>query len=423
MSQGRARKKRILYFEATPGIGGSIINVLYPVVTNLDQDRYEPLVLFYWPNPYRERFEAAGVKTIVFDKPRLWQHPAPIAKLQKNTVVRNLQHGSRGSALYHTLGSYVRLSYCLPQILRLARLIKAHDIDLVHINGTTAGSAREIILAAKWVGVPSLCYVQGFNEFQAADRQIAHYVDQFVFCSNAIGEHCMTSGGVTPTKTCTIYPGVVDVEKWSLPYDASQIRREFGWTDQDFVVGNVGRLVGWKGQDVFLKALAGVKQEVPDVKGLIVGEPDKTEEGPNGKPSPFYRHLLALTASLGLTDNVYFTGFRSDIPEILTAIDVLVHSSTEPEPFATAIIEGMMAGCPVVAIKAGGMPEMIQDGVTGLLVPPRDPEAMAQAILFYYRDRVRAKQIAMAGQRRATTDLTAQRHVNEFYTLYETLLT
>jgi glycosyltransferase involved in cell wall biosynthesis len=185
--------------------------------------------------------------------------------------------------------------------------------------------------------------VQGFNEFQAVDQQIARLVDQYVFCSNAIGEHCTTAGKVNPAKGCTIYPGVVDVEKWSQPYDTSQIRREFGWTDQDFIVGNIGRLVGWKGQDVFLKALAEVKREIPDVKGLLVGEPDKMDEGPNGEPSPFYQHLLALTESLNLADNVHFAGFRSDIPEILATIDVLVHSSTEPEPFATAVIEGMMA--------------------------------------------------------------------------------
>jgi glycosyltransferase involved in cell wall biosynthesis len=423
MTQSKLRKKRILYFGVTPGVGGSIINVLYPVVTGLDRDRYEPLVLFYWSNPYRERFETLGVKTIVFEKPRPRRHPTPIAQLQKNRVVRNLQQGNgRGKALYHALGSYVRLSYCIPQILELAKLIKVHDIDLVHINGTSTGSSREIVLAAKLMGVPCICYAQGFSEFQAVDRQIARLIDQYVFCSNAVGEHCMTLGGVIPAKSCTIYPGVPDVEKWFRPYDASRILREFGWSDQDFIVGNVGRLVDWKGQDVFLKAMAEVKREIPDVKGLLVGEPDKTEEGPNGEPSPFYQHLLALTESLKLTDNVCFTGFRSDIPGILAAVDVLVHSSTEPEPFAATVIEGMMAGRPVIATKAGGMPEMVKDGVTGLLVPPRDPKAMAQAILFYYRDQARARQIAIAGQQRARTDLTAERHANEFYALYQTLL-
>lgn len=423
MTQSTARKKRILYFELTPSIGGSIINVLYPVVTNLDRDRYEPLVLFYWPNPYRERFESAGVKTIVFEKSRPWQHPAPIVHLQKTKVIRNLKENKgRGNALYHALGSYVRLSYCIPQIVELAKLIKAHDVDLVHINGTTTGPAREVILAAKLLGVPCLCYVQGFNEFQAVDRQIARLVDHYVFCSNAIGEYCRTSGGIKSAAAHTIYPGVVDVEKWSLPYDASRVRRELGWTDQDFVVGNVGRLVGWKGQDVFLKALAEVKREIPDVKGLVVGEPDRVDGVIQGESSPFYQHLLGLTESLNLTDNVRFTGFRSDIPEVLATIDVLVHSSTEPEPFATAVIEGMMAGRPVVAAKAGGMPEMIEDGVTGLLFPPGDSTAMAQAILSYYRNRSRAKQIAVAGQRRATRDLTAVRHVNQFYDLYQEIL-
>jgi len=423
MEPGTTRKKHVLYFEITPGVGGSIINVLYPVVTCLNRDLYEPLVLFYWPNPYHKRFEASGIKTVIFEKPRARRHVAPIARLQANKVVRKLQQSKgRSSTLYHALGSYLRLSYCIPQIIRLAKFIKAHDIDLVHINGASIGPGREIILAARWVGVPCLCYVQGFDEFQAVDWQIARLVGQFVFCSNAIAEHCTPPRGALPTNACTIYPGVVDVEKWSRPYDASRIRQEFGWTDQDFVVGVVGRLVGWKGQDVFLKALAEVKREVPDVKGLLVGEPDRTDEGPNGEPSPFYQHLLALTESLNLTDDVRFAGFRSDIPEILAAIDVLVHCSTEPEPFATAVIEGMMAGRPVIAAKAGGMPEMIEDGVTGLLALPRDPEAMAQAILFYYRDRDRARQIALAGRKRATTDFTAERHVNEFYALYQTLL-
>lgn len=420
---GRVRKKNIMYIQCSPGIGGSVSNVLHPMVVGLNRDLYEPLVLFYWPNPYRERFEAMGIKTMLFDKPRARRHPGPVAQLQKSELVKGIQRGKDGrSALYYALGSYVRLSYCIPQILRLAELIKISGADLVHLNRDPAVYGREIVLASKLAGTPVICYAQNFSEFQSVDRQIARFVDQYVFCSDAIGEHCVTQGGAVLARSLTIYPGVADVEKWSKPYDTSEVRRELGWSDEDFVVGNIGRLVSWKGQDVFLKALAEAKREIPDIKGLVVGGPIEPAGEQDEQPALFYEQLLALTESLGIRDNVHFTGFRSDIPQIMASIDVLAHSSSEPEPFATVVIEGMMAGRPVVAVNAGGMPEMIEDGVTGRLVPTKDPRAMAQAILLYYRDRTLTKQVAMAGQRMATTQLTAQRHIDKFHTLYHTLL-
>lgn len=346
-----------------------------------------------------------------------------MTKLQQNKLVKALQGGrNRGSGLYHAFGSYVRLSYYLPQILTLARLMKASDVDLVHLNSDPTWHGREIVLAAKLAGLPCVCYAQNFSEFHAVDRHIARLIDRYVFCSNAIGEHCLRMGGANPARGCTIYPGVPDVEKWSQPYDTTRVRHELGLSAQDFVVGNIGRLVPWKGQDVFLKAMALVKREVPGVKGLVVGSPDKAEVGKNGHGASFHEQLLALNASLGLQDTVHFTGFRSDIPEILASLDVFVHSSCEPEPFATAVIEAMMAGRPVVATNAGGMPEMIRDGETGRLVPLKNPQAMAEAILFYYRDRARAGEIALAGKQRATGHLNAQRHINDFEALYQTLL-
>ncbi len=424
MNLNEPRRKRILYVDRAQGIGGSHTNVLYPTIAGLDQEQYEPIVLFYWPNPYREQLEAAGIKTIVFDIPSTSQHPATVARFQKNRMVRDWQQSEgQWSNLYHNLGSYVRLGYSLPQIFRLVKIMKEQQVDLVHLNNNPAGRGREIILAAKLTGAPFICYAQNFSEFWAADRQVARLIDQYVFCSNAIGKHCITLGGAVPAKSRTIYPGVVDVEKWSQSYNSARIRRELGLSEHDFVIGNIGRLTSWKGQDVFLKALAEVKQEAPDIKAIIVGGPTTIAEAKqSGESADFYEYLVALTESLGLVDNVLFTGFRSNIPEILSAIDIFVHSSSEPEPFSTAVIEAMMAGCPVVATRAGGMPEMINHGVTGLLVTIKDSQVMAEAILTYYREGDKMNKISLAGQKRAREDLTAQRHAREFYDLYQTIL-
>jgi hypothetical protein len=159
-----ARVQRILYVETASGVGGSITNVLYPMVVGLDRDRYEPVVLFYWPNPFRERFETLGIKTMLFDRPKPWVHPAPVVKLQQNRMVRGLQKGKgRSRALYHALGSYLQTGYHAPQVWRLAQLIRANHVDLVHLNSVPVKHGREIVLASKFAGRPVICYAQNFS--------------------------------------------------------------------------------------------------------------------------------------------------------------------------------------------------------------------------------------------------------------------
>lgn len=415
----RETTKRILFIEAARGMGGSVINVLYPMVTGLDRSRFTPQVLFYWPHPYQEKLEYAGVETLVFDKPRRVEHSTAITRLQADqasffSTLRTGQTWRR--EFYHAVGSYVRLGYVLPQVARLAQIMKACSADLIHLNRDAGVEGREVVLAAKLAGLPVLCYAQNFSKFFAADRAIASLVDYYVFCSQAIGQHCLAHVGAKSGQTAVIYPGVDDVERWSRPYDVAEIRRSCGWSPDDFVVGNFGRLVEWKGQEIFVRALAEVKRHVPEVKGLIVGG-EPTSSGSN-QPSYFER-LKALVSELDLTRNVHFTGFRADMPALMASIDILAHSSIEPEPFATTVIEGMMAGRAVIAANAGGMPEMVSQDVTGLLVPPRDSQALAHAIRQYYGDRDRARQMALAGQHFAQTRLTARRHIDEFQALYE----
>jgi glycosyltransferase involved in cell wall biosynthesis len=410
---------RILFVETAPGIGGSVTNVLYPLTTGLDRTRYALKVLFYEPNPYRARLEAAGVATQVLDNPVGKDHPPLIAAWQaKHPALFEALRRDRGflRQLYHGLGSYFRVGSVLPTIFRLSGLIRSCGADLVHLNRDHASTGRVVILAAKLAGARVLCYAQNFSEFQHVDRQIARWVDVYVFCSEAIGRHCIAFGGVAPQRqvTRTIYPGVAMPEVWLRNYAVREVRRSLGWSETDFVVGNIGRLVPWKGQEVFLHALAEARRMMPQLKGLIVGGEDRDSPG-------YGDSLKTLAYALGLDANVYFAGFREDIPALMASLDVLVHSSIEPEPFATTVIEGMLAARPIVAMEAGGMPEMIVHRETGLLVPPRDPQAMAQAIRFYAEDRERAEQMGQAARRAALSRLTTQQHIQAIEGLYEML--
>ena len=153
------------------------------------------------------------------------------------------------------------------------------------------------------------------------------------------------------------------------------------------VLAVFGRLHPWKGQQVAMDALA----RLPDDCALwIVGAPLFGEH-------EFEMELRAQARQLGVASRVQFLGFRDDIPTLMRAADIVVHASPWPEPFGRVVVEGMLAGRPVVATRAGGVGEIVSDGQTGVLVPPGDAAAMAQAVQALRADPVRAAAIAAAG--------------------------
>jgi glycosyltransferase involved in cell wall biosynthesis len=140
-----------------------------------------------------------------------------------------------------------------------------------------------------------------------------------------------------------------------------------------FVVGIVGRLAEWKGQDVFLRAFAMAFPD-GDEQALVVGSAMFGEDA-------FADHLMRLASQLGIAERVSFTGFTDDVTSKLADMDVLVHASVVAEPFGQVIVEGMVCGLPVVATRGGGPSEIIEDGVTGLLYEPGNDEELARILL------------------------------------------
>ncbi len=175
---------------------------------------------------------------------------------------------------------------------------------------------------------------------------------------------------------------------------AAETRAALGVPAGAFVVSLFGRFHPWKGQQVLLDALA----VLPRVHVLFVGAPLFGEDA-------FASALQAQAAKTGVADRAHFLGFRSDVPELMRASDAIVHASVYPEPFGRVIVEGMLAERPVIATRAGGVTEIVDDD-TGMLVPPNDAGALVAAIESLAADPARAAQIAARGAVRARAEFS-----------------
>ncbi|MCL5945313.1 MAG: glycosyltransferase family 4 protein [Planctomycetes bacterium] len=182
--------------------------------------------------------------------------------------------------------------------------------------------------------------------------------------------------------------------------------------EQSFpVIVLVGRISPWKGQDIFIRSAGQVLKTFPDCRFQIVGSALFGEDA-------LETQLKQLAASLGVGDRVEFLGFRKDVPEIIAAGTLLVHASTVSEPFGQVIIQAMAECKPVVATRGGGVLEIVDDGVTGLLVPMKDVHAMADAICKILSNPDQAAEMGRAGNKKFLEKFTIEKTIENLQEVY-----
>lgn len=264
-------------------------------------------------------------------------------------------------------------------VFRLVRLIRERNIELIHTHLTSATFIGA--LAARAAGIPCVATLHGFTSafwYRFPPRLIA--------VSNAVKSHFVAQD-VPETRISVLHNGITLADY--VPQVLAAAKVEVAHLPGDPLVGIFGRLVPEKGQDVALDALTQLLPIIPNLKLIIVGDGRCREE------------LGMQVERLEIGRNVEFCGFQSDPRPLMRACDIVLMPSRK-EGFCLSAIEAMALARPVVATNVGGLPEVVGDGVTGILLPPENPAALAEAIQQLLRHPERAAAMGKAGRARVT---------------------
>ena len=294
---------------------------------------------------------------------------------------------------------------------RFARVIKRLRPDVIHAHDPHAVAMASIALSlGGWGdgGGPPLVAARRVDfhlKGNSFSRWKYRQVDCYVAASDAI-RHILLSDGVAPERVVTVHEGI-DVDHVAAA-PAVNIHEAFWLPHHAPVVGNVAALVAHKGQRYLIEAAHLVVKQIPDARFVILGEGELRE------------HLEHLVREHALEKHVLLPGFRTDVLGCIKAFDLFVMSSVT-EGLGTSLLDAMACARPIVATRAGGIPEIVEDGVTGLLVPSRDQHALADAIVRALKDEPLRQRLASAGYARVRERFTVDRMVAETAAVYETL--
>lgn len=378
-------ERRILYVNNGADIYGAS-RCLIRLVKALDRTRYIPLVLLPEDGPLRQKLEALGVE-VVFH-PRL--------SIITRRVIRS----------WRILIFFIEFP---ASVLFLWRLIRRRKIDLVHTNTGVMVSPG---LAAKLAGIPHLWHIRDwFQEFRRIWKPYSSYIlwssDAVIAISQSVASQFADN-----SKISVVYDGCSLDEFHSDDAQAGQdFRRRFG-LGTDFVAGCVGRIKLFrKGQEVLVHAAAILKARGLRPKILIVGTAYPGNES-------HLQSLKDLIHKSGLQDSVILTGELDDVKPAYAAMNVLVLPSAVPEGLGDVMMEAMAMRVPVIATNIGGPLEVVQDGISGFLVPPSDPEALADKIELLMNDPKLAERLGQAGPKRVMQRFSIGEMIRKIEALY-----
>jgi glycosyltransferase involved in cell wall biosynthesis len=284
-----------------------------------------------------------------------------------------------------------------PYVIRLAYLCSKERVDVLHSNNF----ALEPLWAARLLGIGIVSHLHGFLyiPMERSRRRSIRHVRAFVSISRAITESAVRAG-VDATRIHEIPNFVERVPEPSPPPMPAEL-----------AIGIFGRVAQWKGQKEFLHAAMQVLPQFPGLRVYIVGDAS------DGDPR-YLAECREIARSCPFADQIEFTGLVTDVAAYYRKCTVVVHSSIEPEPFGMVVIEAMAEGRPVVASMLGAPPEIIQEGVEGYLVNPKDPAAMARRIGTLLADPALAAEMGRRGHKKVLTNYDPSVAARRFERLY-----
>ena len=381
------RKSGILFLNLCRKVSGAEFSLLN-LIKHLDRIRFIPYLLLAGPGPLSEIAGREGIPVIVLPE------------------LKQFENGFSSS----------RFPKLLWTVWRVRAIIRKNKIDLVHCN-----SPRIAYIggpAARLAGIPSVVHVRDivYSPFASAfkSRFLNRVSDAIITVSDATRLAVIHRCPRINQKTHVIVNGV-DIDTINRLPNAN-VRGGFGVGKMVPLVGSVGMISKVKGNDVLIRALAIVKRSYPGIKAVIVGGPFHPGD------EEFFQELKKLTGRLGLENDVIFTGFREDVFDLIRSFDLLVHPAVYPDPLPRVLLEAAALKIPIVATRVGGVPEIIEDGKSGILVEPGDPEALAQGIIVLLKDKVKASRFAETARKRAEDFFSIQRHADRVMEIYREIL-
>jgi glycosyltransferase involved in cell wall biosynthesis len=390
---------RVAFLAPHTGAGGAETN-LHTLAAHLDRARVSPVVLAAGEGALTALLAGAGIPVTCVPTPRFFSTSTRLGILFGGRTVFNP---------VAVLADCLLLAWAAIVYARALRRARAQVVHTGSIFAHLLGA-----LAAPLAGARLIWHVQdivsphlgGGLVLPSFARLGARRADLAVCPSEAVAAGLRAHWPADGRDRLRVVRNGLDLRPYDPALPAADVRRELGLPDEAFVAVHVGRLVPWKGQREFLEAARLVATQCPEAHFLVVG--DVAFDG------PAYRDALRrLVRRLGLEDRIVFTGWRRDMPVVLAAADVLVHSSVLPDPFGLVIVEAMAMERPVVASRLGGPGEIVRDGHEGVLVDPRYPEEIAEALLRLAADPALRTRLGRAGRVRALGCFGAERFVQE----------
>ncbi len=368
---------RILYVHGIEAIGGAERDLI-ALLKTLNRHTWEPHVVCPGTGPFREQLHAIAVPTHALSLPP-WRKP--LAVFQRRSAIG-----------------------------RLGALVGQLDPALVHVNDIWwVPHTVRALASGRSHSMPIVAHVRQEIEPEKVGRYELDRVEVAIAISRQI-EQSLITGGVSMSRVRTLYSGI-DCSSRQSTRDDQAIRRLIGVPNEAVLLGTVANLFPRKGYEVMLRALPAIVHAVPTVHYVIVGSDDHG----------YADRLTRLASELTIADRVHIVGFQDPVQPFLAALDLYLHPALM-EGFGIAVVEAMAMGKAVVATTTGGLPEVVAQGETGLLVPPGDAESLAEAAIFLLENKFKREQMGVCGRMRAQERFSLDASVAHMEQLYGDVL-